>query len=162
MAAQKGNRYAAGNSGGRKSLYKPEYAKQAFKLALLGATDREMAEFFQVTERTFNAWKKAHEELVHSLKKGKASADANVADRLYRRALGYEHKEEKIFNEAGVALRVPTKKHYPPDPVSAIFWLKNRQPEKWREKQFNDINISNLTEKQIDDIINKITQNLQD
>jgi len=32
-------------------------------------------------------------------------------------------------------LIVPTVKHYPPDTTAAIFWLKNRQPAKWREKQ---------------------------
>ena len=120
---------------GRPSAYKPEYVEQAYKLCLLGATDKEMADFFGVAESTFNLWKKEHKEFSESLKRGKVIADANVADRLYQRALGYEHPEDKIFNDNGVPLVVPTIKHYPPEPVAAIFWLKNRRKDQWRDKQ---------------------------
>lgn len=120
---------------GRPTSYKKEYANQAFKLCLLGATDKEMADIFGVSEQTFNAWKKAHPEFLESLKKGKEEADANVANRLYQRALGYEHKEDQIFQYQGKPVVVPTIKHYPPDPTAAIFWLKNRQRRKWSDKQ---------------------------
>lgn len=120
---------------GRPTSYKKEYANQAFKLCLLGATDKEMADIFGVSEQTFNAWKKAHPEFLESLKKGKEEADANVANRLYQRALGYEHKEDQIFQYQGKPVIVPTIKHYPPDPTAAIFWLKNRQRRKWSDKQ---------------------------
>ncbi len=53
---------------------------------------------------------------------------------MYERATGYSHAEDKIFNDGGEPLIVPTTKHYPPDATSAIFWLKNRQPAKWRDK----------------------------
>ena len=48
--------------------------------------------------------------------------------------MGYEHKEDKIFNNNGEALVVGTTKYYAPDTTAAIFWLKNRQPELWRDK----------------------------
>jgi hypothetical protein len=86
---------------GRPTAYKKEYNEQAYKLCLLGATDKEMADFFGVSEVTFNAWKKNHPEFLKSLKKGKEIADANVASRLYERAMGYSHPEEKIFNDNG-------------------------------------------------------------
>lgn len=120
---------------GRPSKYQPEVVEQAYKLCLLGATDKEMADFFGVAESTFNLWKKEHKEFSESLKRGKMIADANVANRLYQRALGYSHPEDKIFNDNGTPLIVPTTKHYPPDPTSAIFWLKNRRKEQWRDKQ---------------------------
>lgn len=128
---------------GRPSDYKPEYNEQARKLCLLGATDKELAEFFDVTEQTVNNWKAAHPEFFESIKEGKFQADANVAERLYQRALGYSHPEDKIFNDQGSALIVPTVKHYPPDPVAAIFWLKNRQRDKWRDKQDHELTGAN-------------------
>ena len=36
---------------GRKSEYRIEYADQALKLCLLGATDKELAEFFSVSDQ---------------------------------------------------------------------------------------------------------------
>lgn len=118
----------------RPSKYKAEYNKQVTKLCRLGATDKELADFFEVDEATINRWKD-DDEFCKSLKRGKIQADANVADRLYKRATGYSHKEDKIFNHNGVPLIVPTEKHYPPDTTAAIFWLKNRQPDRWRDKQ---------------------------
>ena len=55
-------------SGGRPSKYKPEYVEQAQKLATLGATDREAAEFFDVNEATLHRWKHEHPEFCESLK----------------------------------------------------------------------------------------------
>ena len=127
------------NKGGRPTKYKEEYAEQAYKLCLLGATDKELADFFNVEEQTINNWKKDEEgnetEFFESLKRGKHIADAEVANSLYQRAKGYEHPEDKIFNNDGEPLIVPTTKHYPPDTGAAMAWLKNRQPDKWREKQ---------------------------
>lgn len=135
---------------GRPTDYKDEYCQQAEKLCKLGATDAEMADFFEVDERTINNWKTDHPEFFQSIKKGKTLADANVADRLYQRALGYTHEAVKIFPTGGESedeegnkskgpLIVPYQEHYPPDTVAAIFWLKNRQPKKWRDKQEVDV-----------------------
>jgi hypothetical protein len=120
---------------GRPTKYKPEYVKQAKKLALLGATDKQVAGFFDVNELTINRWKEKYPEFCKSLKDGKKELDSQVQKSLYFRATGYSHPEDKIFNNNGEPLIVPTTKHYPPDPTSIIFWLKNRQPEKWRDKQ---------------------------
>ncbi len=120
---------------GRPTKYDEKYAEQAYKLCLLGATDEEMADFFEVTETTINNWKIEFPEFFESIKKGKQVADGNVADRLYQRALGFEHDSEEIKVADGEVVRVPVRKIYPPDPTSMIFWLKNRQPKKWRDKQ---------------------------
>jgi hypothetical protein len=121
-------------AGGRPTLYKPEYADQARKLCLLGSTDKELADFFEITEATLNNWKTEHPEFFESLREGKELADAKVADRLYQRALGYEHPEVHISNYQGMITETPITKVYPPDATSAIFWLKNRQRNKWRDK----------------------------
>lgn len=138
MAAPEGNKYAEGNNGGHPTLYRPEYSEQAYKLCLLGSTDAELADFFNVTEQTINNWKNAHQEFFESIKKGKDVADAEVASKLFHRATGYTHQETKLFLVDGEILEHEAPKHYPPDPTSAIFWLKNRQPKKWRDKQEHD------------------------
>jgi DNA-binding XRE family transcriptional regulator len=122
------------NKGGRPSAYRPEYAAQAEKLAKLGAIDREMAEFFGVSEQTFNAWKKAEPKFLESLRRGKEIADAEVASKLFHRATGYEHPDVHVSNYQGEITKTPLTRHYPPDTTAAIFWLKNRQPGKWRDR----------------------------
>lgn len=120
---------------GVKSTYLPKYAEQARKLCLLGATDKEMADIFGVALSTLNKWKLDNPDFSESIKKGKDIADGEVADRLYQRAMGYSHAAVKIFNDQGAPLEVEYTEHYPPDTAAAIFWLKNRQRGKWRDKQ---------------------------
>lgn len=118
----------------RPSDYKAEYAEQAYKLCLLGATDKELGDFFSVTEQTVNNWKSKHPEFFESLTRGKMAADAQVAESLFKRALGYSHPAEKIMVVAGTVQREQYTEHYPPDTPAASLWLRNRQPEKWRDK----------------------------
>lgn len=125
---------------GRKSKIDSIDYAQVEKLAKLGATDKDLAEFFDVNEATVNRWKEKDTQFRKSLKEGKEYADANVAERLYQRALGYEHPEDKIFIYEGEPVIVPTRKIYAPDTTAAIFWLKNRKPEAWRDKQEMDVN----------------------
>lgn len=122
-------------AGGRPTKYKKEFAKQAEKICLLGATDEFLADYFEVAVSTIHKWKLDHEEFSDSIKRGKAEADLKVAESLYGRATGYSHPEEKVFNNQGEILTHNTVKHYAPDPTAAIFWLKNRQPKQWRDKQ---------------------------
>jgi len=129
---------------GRTTKYREEYAEQAYKLCLLGATDKDMADFFRVSESTLNLWKKEYEEFSESIKRGKITADATVAEKLYHRAIGYVHPETKIVTYEGeITDQIDIEKHYAPDPTAAIFWLKNRQPEKWRDKQEIETNNKN-------------------
>jgi hypothetical protein len=127
---------------GRPSKYDQSFNKKATKLCLLGATDKDLADFFEVNEDTIHEWKKVHPEFSESIKKGKMEADAQVANRLYKRALGYKHADVHFSAYEGFVTATPTIKHYPPDPTAAIFWLKNRQPDKWRDKQEIDHNIN--------------------
>ena len=122
---------------GRPSSYVAHYAEQAYKLCLLGATDKEMADVFGISESTLNLWKQEHLEFSESITRGKQEADANVAERLYQRAMGYSHEAVKIFMPAGAERPVyaPYTEHYPPDTQAASLWLRNRQPAKWRDRQ---------------------------
>ena len=119
---------------GRPTKYKAEYAEQAGRLCTFGATDADLGDFFHVSEQTINAWKNKHPKFLESIKECKKIVDGMVERRLFERATGYNHPEDKIFNNAGEELVVATTKHYAPDTAAAIFWLKNRQPDKWRDK----------------------------
>lgn len=136
--AAKGNKNAVGNKGGtgRPSLYTPDMAKWAEKLARLGATEEEMAKALEISLTTFETYKRERPDFSEALKKGKALSDAEVADRLFQRAMGYSHPAVKIVADAktGKEHIVEYTEHYPPDTVAAIFWLKNRQRDKWRDK----------------------------
>jgi DNA-binding XRE family transcriptional regulator len=147
---------------GRPTKYKTEYAEQAYKLCLLGATDADMAKFFDVEEQTINNWKKDYPDFFESIKKGKIQADSEIASKLYHRAKGYEHDEDYITQFQGQPVIVPTVKHYPPDTTAAIFWLKNRQPDKWRDKQEVDQNIANKNGEAFNiSVVNMSTEELE-
>lgn len=131
---------------GRPSKYKEEFNEQAYKLCLLGATDKDLANFFEVNEDSIHEWKKVHPSFSESIKRGKETADANVADRLYQRAMGFQAPDTDVKIYKGKIIKTPLIKHYPPDPTAAIFWLKNRQSKKWRDKQEIEHSVS---EKQV-------------
>lgn len=120
---------------GRPTKYKEEYNELAYNYCLLGATDSELGAFFGVCEATINNWKNEFPEFLESLKRGKEIADAKVAQALFHRATGYSCPDLDIKMYEGEIIETPYIKHYPPDTTSMIFWLKNRQPEKWREKR---------------------------
>lgn len=130
-------------AGGRPSSYKPDYAGQAEKLCRLGATDQEIADFFSVDVRTIHRWKHDHDEFCHSLKAGKETADERVERSLYQRAIGYEQDEVKIFMPSGADKPVyaPFRAKIAPDTTAAIFWLKNRRGDQWRDKSEQDVNL---------------------
>ena len=144
----------------RPSKYKEEYPKQAYKLCLIGATDAQLANFFEVNPDTIYEWKKVHEEFSESLKRGKQIADGEVAKSLYHRAKGYSHKAVHISNYQGEITQTDIIKEYPPDTTACIFWLKNRQSEMWRDKREYAVNEDN---RDIEDFnIDELQQMLKD
>jgi hypothetical protein len=130
--------------GGRPSAYREEYAEQGRKLCLLGATDAQMADFWGVHENTIGNWKRAHREFAEAVRRGKMMADANVAEALYYRAIGYSHRAVKILQYEGKPIEVEYTEHYPPDTQAAMFWLKNRQPQFWKDVKFREVANTNL------------------
>jgi hypothetical protein len=125
----------------RKSLWKPEFVEQAKNLCLLGATDTEIAAFFDVSPTTFGNWKRKTPELRAALKAGKMSADAKVAKSLYQRAVGFSQQEVDIRVIGGQLVQTVFTKKYAPDTTAQIFWLKNRQPEMWKERRERDMTV---------------------
>lgn len=120
--------------GGRPSKKASIDFEQMKRLYLAGWDDAKVAGFFNISQRTIDNWKKSDPEFFQSLKDWKAQADGRVERSLYDRATGYSHMEEVLYQYQGKIIRAQTIKQYPGDVTAQIFWLKNRQPEKWRDK----------------------------
>ncbi|MHA3059921.1 hypothetical protein ACX1N5_04055 [Acinetobacter sp. ANC 4636] len=140
------------SNAGRPSRYKQEYCVQAYKLCLLGSTDKQMANFFGVAESTINKWKIDHSEFSESIKRGKEIADMEIANSLHERAKGVKIKKKqaiklkrveyafgkRVLEEERIEI-VEVEEELPPDTTAAIFWLKNRNPDQWRDKQQHEL-----------------------
>ena len=138
----------------RPTNYRNEYAEQARKLCLLGYTDKQLADFFNVCEQTINTWKIKYPEFLGSIKKGKEFADTKVVESLYKRAIGIEYEEVELKTDGQNKSKRVVKKLIPPDTTAQIFWLKNRQPKSWRDKQEIDHQSSDgsMSPKQVKDL----------
>ena len=130
-----------GNNGGRSALcrFKDEYVKIGYEMALLGATNKQLAAAFGVSELTLGNWYKIVPEFAAAVHAGKERADAEVANSLFQRAKGYRHPDVHIVTLRDRAtgdvqvIKTDIEKYYPPDTTACIFWLKNRQRALWRD-----------------------------
>lgn len=120
---------------GRKSLYREDFADQAFKLCLLGATDEELADFFGVVVATIYNWKNEHPAFLEATIAGKVKADAEVAHSLYRAATGHEMTAEKVVKNGDTFEAIRYKRYIPGDPAAAFKWLTNRRRQDWCDTQ---------------------------
>lgn len=111
--------------GGRPSKYDPEYAPRVKSYCLLGLKDAQICELLDISESTFNLWKNGHPELSEAIRAGRKDADSKVATAMYDKAC------------AG-------------DTTAAIFWLKNRHRDMWRDRQ--DV-------EHVVNVINQLTDN---
>ena len=130
---------------GQPTKYRPGHAELTYKLCLLGATDEQIADAFNVVRDTVAQWKTVHPEFSDAIARGRERADAEIGHSLYHRAKGYSHPAVKIFMPAGAdePVIVPYVEHYPPDTPAASLWLRNRRgrlrkpeddPVHWAEK----------------------------
>lgn len=101
-----------------------------------GLTDEQIAANAGIAPSTLYAWKKDHREISEALKKGKEVVDIQVENALLKRALGYEYLEKRVEVSDKDGKRViETVKQVIPNITAQIFWLKNRRPDRWRDKQ---------------------------
>lgn len=125
---------------GRPPTYDPEFhPQQAFKLAILGCVDSEIASNFNISAETLCRWKDKHPEFGQAIREGGEPADAAVADALRQRAMGYEWEEEvatkvKVSKDEEKVIITKVRRIVPPDTQAASLFLRNRQSKKWRDK----------------------------
>lgn len=131
-------------AGGRKSKYETHVEPKLLLIeawARDGLTIEQIAEQLGIANSTFYEYKNKHSELSDALKKGQEVIDVMVENALLKSALGYEYEEDAIGKDGVYTL----KKVAHPNTTALIFWLKNRRPNKWRDKQEfehgGDINI---------------------
>jgi hypothetical protein len=112
--------------------------KKLVRLAECGLSVDQLAVACDVTQPTISVWMRSpqYKELI---KESKVLSDGRVVVSLYRRACGYSHPEDKIFQHNGKPVIVPTTKYYPPETDAIRFWLTNRQPAEWRNKQATEL-----------------------
>lgn len=139
------------NATGLTTTYKPEYAEQAYTLALLGATIGIMAMFFNTSEEVISRWGRENPAFNQAIKRGGIDMDTQIAERLSQRALGYDYKESETWQVLNkktgeiTTLEKHYNKHMAPDVTAQIFWLKNRQRGIWtdvsRTEMYNKVDI---------------------
>jgi len=140
---------------GAPTKYNPEILPLVTRLCLLGLTDEELAHSLGVTTATIYNWKSIHPEFLESIADGRENADAKVARKLYKRALGVECTEEKIVVIDGVVEKHTVKKELPPDTRAAFIWLKNRRSGKWADRLNIDHSGSVTVEQALTQAINQ-------
>ena len=118
-----------------------------------GLTDEQIAKNMGIAESTLYAWKGKYPEFSEALKKGKEVVDIQVENALFKRAMGYKTvevtEEARLIgvddDKVPIYVMAESKriyKEFPPDVTAQIFWLKNRKPKEWRDKQQIDTNVS--------------------
>ena len=122
-----------------------------------GLTDEQIAANAGIATATLYDWKKRHPEVSEALKKGKEVVDVQVENALLKRALGYTYTETKKERTAEGVRTTTTIKEVVPDTTAQIVWLKNRRPDRWRDKQ--DIHVSgslNTEKTKLDDLLKQM------
>ena len=122
---------------GRPTRYNKDYGRMAKKACQLGATNDDLAELFNVSVRTILRWEKKHpDEFRRPLMEGKSDVDDEVEKSLYQRAVGgWKTTEKRVtVDQAGNTTKQAIEREEKPDTIACIFWLKNRRPDKWRDR----------------------------
>ena len=129
------------------TTYHDHYPEQAHKLCLLGATDKDLYDFFGICRPTLISWKKQHADFNSAIIQGKKAADMEVAASLYAatvdrvitckqaikcKEIYYDENGKRVEKERIEIVEVD--KHIPADFRSQQFWLKNRNPKQWSDK----------------------------
>lgn len=100
-----------------------------------GLTEEQIAHNMGISVKTLYNWKEKYVPILQALKKGKEVVDLIVENALFKRATGYKTEETKVYIMPDGSKRgVQVTKEIPPDTTACIFWLKNRKPDRWRDK----------------------------
>lgn len=101
-----------------------------------GLTDEQLAAKIGITATTLYDWKNKYPVISEALKRGKEVVDVEVENALLKRAMGFEYTETRTETaDDGTVKTIVMQKTMLPDTTAQIFWLKNRRPAVWRDKQ---------------------------
>ena len=96
------------------------------RLSARGFTESDLAEVMNISLKTLEEWKLAHDELVEALRRGREEANCAVEASLIQLALGYEYPEEVILRSGR---KVTFTRYQPPDLEAIEYYLENNMPE---------------------------------
>ena len=132
-----------------------EYGLESVRrLAEDGFSAAEIARRIGIDERCFARWKRKHKDFAEAIELGKSAADFEVVRALYKKAIGYNVALNKTYKlkkvdydpDTGKKLReyeeIATgvdETFVPADLRAGTFWLKNRQPDRWRDRPDKEI-----------------------
>ncbi len=125
-----------------------------------GLTDEQIANNIGINRGTLYDWKKKYPDISNALKRGKEVIDIEVENALYKRAVGYAYVETKTEKDAdGSVKTTQTIKEVVPDVTAQIFWLKNRCPDKWRDRRETELSgeVNTNTDK-LDKILEQLNE----
>lgn len=150
MEEQKVTLKLSSKGGTRSSKIKEINLIQIKRLAETGCTDAEMAAILGVWPTLIKKWKDEHPEFREAYEQGRMTADQKVVGALLKRATGYKRKVTKAFCSNGVIVTKEIKEDVPPSDAAIQFWLKNRQPDRWKEKQEIKHSLGELSEEEVE------------
>jgi len=136
-----------------------------------GLTDEQIAQKMGIAPRTYYEWLKKYQQFSQAIKKGKAPVDYEVENTLLKKALGYVmtvKKPIKLKSKKQISGKATIEEerieyaeeeiYIPPDTTAQIFWLKNRRPEKWRDKPDTSQNGGNEILQSLYDLMTRYRQ----
>lgn len=135
----------------RKSKYHKDFPLLAEGYARDGLNNNQIAEKLGVSVSSFCLYLNKYSEFSEALARGREPVNIKVENALLKRCLGFEVREQHLEtdSEGNVVKQTVKTKHFEPD-ISAIkFWLVNRRPKKWSDKQKLEAEIEDTTERNI-------------
>ena len=121
-----------------------EFENDPTKMTLLagwardGLSQEQIAKNMGISRSTFNEWCRLSSDISDTIKKNKEVSDFEVENSCYKSACGYyviNEKEEEVLKDGEIiTLHKKYKTWIPPNAACIFFWLKNREPDKWRDK----------------------------
>lgn len=124
---------------GKPTLYNEYVIVKVEELAKNGLNNKQICKALGIGEKTFYEWLEKYPQLAHALKKYRGLADIEVENALYRNAVGYTYKEQVVSNR-GAILNI--NKYHTGNATAQIFYLKNRMPERYKDKVEHAIGLS--------------------
>ena len=117
------------------------HPKQVYRCRLAGLSIARIADILLVDPKLIRDWRKKYPKMAKAWADGGAHADAYVATAMFKRAIGYSHKTEKIAinSQTGKVTRAVFRERYAPDTAAGTFWLTNRQPGLWKNRNQSEL-----------------------
>lgn len=128
--------------GGKKTAYNPDtFPELGEQYARQGFNDVQIAQNLGIKKTAYYDYQAKYPEFAAAIRKGKRPVDQAVENALLKRALGYEFTEVKTEKRKDAAGKdydfvTETIKHHPGEVAAQIFWVINRMPDRWRQKQY--------------------------